>query len=271
MPFNGAGVYSPPSPPVFPVVTGELIKAADFNATISDIATALTNCVTKDNQSTTPTLTVGTLTATTGAVLPANATAGGQPVLTRRYATGEVILSISSTAPVGTVAMNGTTIGSAISGATGRANADTQALFELIWTSSDNTLSPIQDASGAPTTRGASAAADFAANKRMPVPTPQDGDALLMGISSAVISRSVGEVLSHPHTATETASGAHTHGVAGGTSEGDDLGTFTNGGGRNHTVTTDAGGDHTHTITVNAFGGTKNKAAGMFLKPYIAL
>jgi hypothetical protein len=256
---------------VFPVVTAELIKAADFNTTISDIAAALTNCVTKDNQSTTPALTVGTLTATTAANLPANATVGGQPALTRRYTTGEVILSISSTAPTGTVAMNGTTIGSAISGATGRANSDTQALFELIWTSSDNTLSPIQDASGAPTTRGASAAADFAANKRMPVPAPQDGDALLMAISSSVISRSAGEVLSHTHTATAANSGIHNHGVPSGSSEGDDPNTCTNGGGRNGTVSSDAAGEHSHTITVDAFGGTKNKAAGLFLKPYIAL
>jgi len=267
MPFNGAGVYSPPSPPVFPVVTGELIKAADFNATISDIATALTNCVTKDNQSTTPALTVGTLTATTGAVLPANATAGGQPVLTRRYATGEVILSISSTAPVGTVAMNGTTIGSAISGATGRANADTQALFELIWTSSDNTLSPIQDASGAPTTRGASAAADFAANKRMPVPTPQDGDALLMAISSTVISRSAGEVLSHTHTATVTDPG-HSHTFFDVRSGGG--GGYLGAGSDDWTRSTNSATTGI-SVAVSSTGGTKNKAAGMFLKPYIAL
>ena len=58
------------------------------------------------------------------------------------------------------------------------------------------------------------------ANKRMPVPTPQDGDALLMAISSSVISRSVGEVLSHTHTATAAASGNHSNGIAGGTSEG---------------------------------------------------
>ena len=46
MPFNGAGVYSPPSPPVFPAIAGELIKATDFNTTISDLSAALTNCVT---------------------------------------------------------------------------------------------------------------------------------------------------------------------------------------------------------------------------------
>jgi len=270
MPFNGAGVYSPPNPPTFPALSGELIRATDFNAIINDIAAALTNCVTKDNQSNTPALTVGALTVTTAAALPAGTTVGGLPALTRRYTTGEVILSIDSTAPAGTVAMNGSTIGSALSGA-GRANADTQALFELLWNNSDNTLLPILDASGAATTRGASAAADFAANKRMPTPTPQDGDALLMAVSSAVMTRSVGEVLSHTHTGSTATAGVHQHGIAGNGSEGDDGNTFTNGWGRNQTVYSDWAGDHSHTLTIDAFGGTKNKAAGLFLRPYIAL
>lgn len=269
MPFNGAGVYAPPNPPVFPALSGELIRATDFNAIINDVAAALTNCVTKDNQSNTPVLTIGALTVATSAALPAGATVGGLPALTRRYTTGEVILSIDATAPAGTVAMNGSTIGSAMSGA-GRANADTQALFELLWNNSDNTLLPILDASGAATTRGASAAADFAANKRMPTPTPQDGDSLLMAVASAVMTRSVGEVLSHTHTGSIGNAGWHSHNIRIGTSEGDSD-TATNGGGHNSNLSTDGGGDHTHTLTIDATGGTKNKAAGLFLRPYIAL
>lgn len=187
-----------------------------------------------------------------------------------RYTTGELILSISSTAPTGTLAMNGQTIGSAASGAVARANADTQPLFELLWNASDNTLLPIQDATGAATTRGLTAAADFAANKRLPLPTPEDGDALLIGVSSAVLTRSVGEVLSHTHTGTAAAAGAHNHNLRIGTSEGDSD-TVTNGSGHNSNQGTDWVSDHTHTLTINATGGTKNKAAGFFLKPYIAL
>lgn len=63
------------------------------------------------------------------------------------------------------------TIGSATSGATARANADTSALFTLLWGALANTDLPIQDSTGAPSTRGASAAADFAANKRLPLPS----------------------------------------------------------------------------------------------------
>lgn len=73
-------------------------------------------------------------------------------------------------APAGWVLASGKTIGSVTSGATERANADTSALFSLLWGSTTNAVLPIQDSSGAASTRGATAAADFAANKRMPLP-----------------------------------------------------------------------------------------------------
>ena len=57
--------------------------------------------------------------------------------------------------------LNGNTIGSATSGATERANLDTQALFLYLWP--DTTLT----VSGG---RGASAAADWAANKNLALP-----------------------------------------------------------------------------------------------------
>lgn len=75
-----------------------------------------------------------------------------------------------STAPAGTVNAAGGTIGNAASNATERANADTEDLYTVLWDEMDNTILPIQDSSGTPTTRGANAAADFAANKRLPLP-----------------------------------------------------------------------------------------------------
>lgn len=75
----------------------------------------------------------------------------------------------SKTAPAGWLIEDGKTIGSAASGATGRANADTQDLFTHLWTQFTNTELPIQTSAGAASTRGASAAADFAASKRMPL------------------------------------------------------------------------------------------------------
>ncbi|HQT09528.1 MAG TPA: hypothetical protein PK060_20130 [Polaromonas sp.] len=84
--------------------------------------------------------------------------------------TGFVVSTDDDVAPSGWVMSSGRTIGSAASGATERANADTAALFAMYWRTRDNTLAPIQDSAGVASTRGASAAADFAANKRLPLP-----------------------------------------------------------------------------------------------------
>ncbi len=59
----------------------------------------------------------------------------------------------------GFVRMNGNTIGNAGSGATERANADAGPLFTWYWNNLDNTIAPVSGG------RGATAAADFAANK----------------------------------------------------------------------------------------------------------
>jgi microcystin-dependent protein len=73
-----------------------------------------------------------------------------------------------SIAPVGWVLASGNTVGNPLSGATERANEDTFYLFEVLWNSYSNAILAIQDSAGVASTRGASAAADYAANKRMP-------------------------------------------------------------------------------------------------------
>lgn len=75
-----------------------------------------------------------------------------------------------STLPAGGyVWENGQTIGNTGSGAN-FADPSALALFTLLWTSIANAALPIQDSSGAATTRGSSAAADWAALKRLPTP-----------------------------------------------------------------------------------------------------
>lgn len=76
---------------------------------------------------------------------------------------------IGTTAPAGWVLASGRTIGSAASGATERANADVQDLFNLIWPLPETEF-PIQTSAGAGSIRGASPAADWAANKRLTLP-----------------------------------------------------------------------------------------------------
>jgi len=90
----------------------------------------------------------------------------------RKYI-GEAFFYVFGTPPDSNcLPMNGKTIGSAASGATARASdsQDTATTFAGLWnTFTDNTLYPIQDSAGSPTTRGDTAAADFAANKRFPL------------------------------------------------------------------------------------------------------
>lgn len=75
-----------------------------------------------------------------------------------------------TSAPAGYVRANGLTIGNASSNATERANADTANLYSLLWSAYSNTVLPIQDSTGSASTRGMTAAADYAANKRLPLP-----------------------------------------------------------------------------------------------------
>lgn len=78
------------------------------------------------------------------------------------FETGAIKAKYGTGSLSGWVRLNGRTIGSATSGATERANADTQALFEYLW-GADSTLT----VSGG---RGATAAADWAANKSLTLP-----------------------------------------------------------------------------------------------------
>lgn len=77
----------------------------------------------------------------------------------------------------GWVRQNALTIGSAVSGASERANNDTQNLFLYLWNNYPNSKCPVVGG------RGASASADWAANKQMTLPdkrgiTPQGKDGM---------------------------------------------------------------------------------------------
>lgn len=88
---------------------------------------------------------------------------GGSPVdPTQLIQTGNMIFRYGFGALAGYVRLNNLTIGSATSGATERANADTQALFLQLWG-----VDPNLAVSGG---RGATAAADWAANKQLSLP-----------------------------------------------------------------------------------------------------
>ena len=81
--------------------------------------------------------------------------------------TGAVSAFRRANAPNGWIIENGGTIGNSSSNATTRSNADTEALFTLLW--NDFPSLAIKTAGGVITTRGASASADFAANKQLTI------------------------------------------------------------------------------------------------------
>lgn len=87
---------------------------------------------------------------------------GGTVDPTTILATGDFKLVYNTGIVTGFVRCNGRTIGSATSGATERANADTTALFAFLWGADANLA-----VSGG---RGANAAADYAANKTIALP-----------------------------------------------------------------------------------------------------
>ena len=75
-----------------------------------------------------------------------------------------------NSAPIGWVLANGGTIGSA-SGNADLASADAEALFTVLWGNGwTDALLPVLTSGGSASTRGVSAAADWAANKRMTLP-----------------------------------------------------------------------------------------------------
>lgn len=167
----------------------------------------------------------------------------------------------------GWVRLNARTIGSATSGASERANADTQPLFEYLW----NTDSALVVVGG----RGATSTADWNANKQITLP---DGRAkALIGlddmgnIAAGLISDAtsigwvggeashtltINEMPSHGHTGSTDAAGLHNHTVGKNPNTNAGLNGLRAGDTgplANEPTSTD--GLHVHNVTVSNTGG----------------
>lgn len=203
-------------------------------------------------------------------------TAGG-PSNATEIPTGSVMPYLSTTTPSGWIRANGRTLGNAASGSSERANADTEALYVLLWDSFPSLT--IFDSAGTATTRGANGAADYAANKRLTLPDLR-GRSLFglddMGntaagrlgsiITSATTNGATGGtetvVLTEANLAAHTHTGpshTHTFSATSGTESAD----------HTHTVsgTTSSNGDHAHTyaaptFTVSAVNNVTSVATG---------
>jgi len=102
------------------------------------------------------------------------------------FTTGDVKMTLKTVADTAWVLMDDKTIGNAASGGTGRANADTVDLYTLLWTNCADAQCPVS------TGRGASAAADYAANKTLKLPVTLGRALACYGAGSGLTSRVLG-------------------------------------------------------------------------------
>lgn len=147
------------------------------------------------------------------------------------FGTGDVKARYGTGAHSGWVRANGRTIGSSTSGASERANADCQDLFEYLW-GADSNLS----VSGG---RGGSANADWVANKTIALPDVKGR--VIAGLDD------MGDTAASRLTSAWMTPNGTTLGATGGTQ--DVALVAANNGPHAHTGTTDIDGAHRHTIS----------------------
>lgn len=186
------------------------------------------------------------------------------------FQTGDPIWVPKTGARAGWVRMNGRTIGSVSSGASERANADTQSLYEFLWNNYSDDLCPVTGG------RGDTASADFAANKPIAILDMRgygpmglddmgnsaagrilDGTPTAAGSSGGSEKRTLtqGNLPNVSLSGTTNTTGNHSHSYfrrnnSGGTSSGSDNRPYS---GETNPNTGDAG-NHSHTVTVSLGG-----------------
>lgn len=110
------------------------------------------------------------------------------------FRTGDIRTSLNSFQPFGWVQMNDGVISNSgsITPPTNiplaRANIDTWPLFSLIWNNVNNTFAPIYTSAGAVSTRGASAIADWTANKQLQLTLSLGRSLLGLPITTGIVS-----------------------------------------------------------------------------------
>lgn len=170
-------------------------------------------------------------------------------------ATGDIFFSLLNGTRTGAVRLNGRTIGNVTSSATERADEDTINLFAHLWNNLANAQAAVSGG------RGASAAADFAASKRITLPDfrgcgPVGFDdmgntaASLLG-SAPIVTGGVtttGSILgANTHTITQAQLPSHTHTFSATT------GNDSPDHGHAVSITTGAeSADHTHSISITS-------------------
>ena len=155
--------------------------------------------------------------------------------------TGDWRMTWRSTPETGWVIADDGTIGNASSNASNRANNDTEDLFTVIWNAVDNDYAPVFTSGGSVSTRGASAAEDWAANKRLQLGTVLSRVLGIAGQGSGLSLWDLGETTGEEeHTPTISETALHGHPW------------------RHNTQVGDAGGNPDGGITTWDFGSVTN-------------
>jgi hypothetical protein len=125
------------------------------------------------------------------------------------FQTGDIKLTFKQATEPGWIIADDGSIGNAASGATTRADADTADLFALFW---DIPALGLQDNAGAAVSRGADAAEDFAASRRLVIPRTMGRALAGAGAGVGLLARQLGEhVGADTHTQTAAQVGIHVH------------------------------------------------------------
>lgn len=125
------------------------------------------------------------------------------------FSTGDVKLTYKTAADSTWVLADDGSIGSAASSATNRANADTEDLYKLLYDNMSDAECPVA------TGRGASASADFAANKALTIPLTLGRALGISGSGASLTARTLGDTVgeeAHVQVESELAAHRHTYG-----------------------------------------------------------
>lgn len=167
-----------------------------------------------------------------------------------------IVFTIATSAPEGWLMLNGETIGKNGSGATHEAPG-LKALFAHLWDNVANAQLAILNSDGTAGSRGASAQADWAASKRMPLPNAKGRCFIGTGQGSGLTSRTHGATGgAETHQLSVAEMPAHDHTVNGNV-------LIQNGAGANVTVSGSAAGGFT--------GSTGGGGAHNNMQPWLAL